>query len=368
MASYVKKNGKWQARISWTDITGERHRKTKNGFPTKTKAKQWAAEASVNVDKGVKVDKSITFADYYDDWYKKYKEPKLYPGPSNAWYSNVGKLIRNDFKKAKLIDITRSRYQGFLNAYAKDHSPASVRKTNNIVRQCIKSAVLDGLLIRDFTQNVTLAGNKDKELHVDYLNMKEIKEVLKEAKKFNSPQLYTSRYMIITAIYTGMRLGEIQALTWKDVDFLHKTIDINKAWDSRKKTFKPVKTKSSKRKIKMNDDLAKVLMELRQRSKSKKMVFEGFMGTVPTTDAVNNYLHKIMKKLGIHRHNFHFHSLRHSQVAILLANGVDIYAISKRLGHSNVSTTTRIYAYLVDEYKKKSDEKIVNALDKLNIS
>lgn len=368
MASYIKKNGKWQARVSWTDVTGERHRKTKNGFSTKTKAKQWAAKASINVDDGVKVDKSVTFADYYDDWYKKYKKPKLSSGPSSAWYDNVKKLIKHNFKKAKLRDITRSRYQGFLNAYAKDHSPASVKKTNNIIRQCIKSAILDGLLIRDFTQNVTLAGNKDKELNVDYLNLKEIKKLLKEAKKPASPQLYTSRYMIVTAIYTGMRLGEIQALTWKDIDFLHKTIDINKSWDSRKKTFKPTKTESSNRKIKMNNDLAKVLMELRQRSKSQEMVFEGFMGTVPTTDAVNNCLRAMLEKLNINRHNFHFHSLRHSQVAILLANGVDIYAISKRLGHSNISTTTRIYAYLVDEYKKKSDKKIVKALDKLNVS
>lgn len=367
MASFSKKNGKWQARISWTSPDGKYHRKTKNGFSTKAEAKQWSAEATINVKDGIKIDKSITFPEYYEDWYHKFKESKLTPGPSQDWYINVQNKIQKNFKNIVLRDITRSQYQGFINKYAEDHSPASVRKTNNIIRQCVKSAILDGLIIRDFTQNITLTGNKDKELHVDYLNMKEIKALLAEAKKPFMPRLYTSRYMIVTAIYTGMRLGEIQGLTWKDIDFLHKTININKAWDSRRKVFKPTKTKSSNRKIKMNADLASELMELRQRSNSKKMVFENFMGTVPTTDAVNNCLHKMMNDLGIHRHNFHFHSLRHSQVAILLANGVDIYAISKRLGHSSISTTTRVYAYLIDEYKKENDEKIVNALDELSI-
>lgn len=369
MASYSKRFGKWQARIFWVDSTGTRHRKTKNGFATKLEARQWANEAQVNASKGVKVDEEISLYDYYQDWYRKYKEPKLRAYASKAWYKNVGNTINNNFGKVKLKAITRSQYQGFINEYAKEYSLASVKKANGIIRQCIKSAILDGLIIRDFTQNITLNGNKDKEVHVDYLNTAEIKSLLAEAKTARRRyHLYTSRYMIVTAIYTGMRLSEIQGLTWKDIDFLHKTITINKSWDALNKTFKPTKNKSSNRVIAMNNDLAKVLMELRQRSHSKTMVFEGFMGTVPTTDAVNHSLHTMLDFLGIKRKNFHFHSLRHSHVAILLANGVDIYAISKRLGHSNISTTTEIYAYLIDEYKKESDQKITTALEKLNIS
>lgn len=367
MASYTKRYGKWQARISWNDSLGKRHRKTKNGFTTKAEAKKWAASAEVELTKGIKVDEDISFSSYYQDWFKKYKEPKLYPGPNQAWYLLVGKMVNNYFGKGKIKQITRSQYQGFLNGYAKDHSPASVRKTNNIIRQCVKSAILDGLIIRDFTQNITLGGNKGKELNVDYLNLKEIKELLKEAKTVRCGyHLYTTRYMIVTAIYTGMRLGEIQALTWDDIDLKNRIIDINKSWDGRRRVFKPTKTKSSIRKIKMNNDLCKVLTELHKRNPHSKMVFENFMGTVPTTEAVNHTLKSLLDFLGIQRHNFHFHSLRHSHVAILLAKGVDIYAISKRLGHSNISTTTRIYAYLIDEYKKENDKKIVKALDNLD--
>lgn len=364
MAQFSKKYGKWQARIRWYDQLGKRHSTSKNGFKTKAEAQKWAIEAQGNLYKGIKLDENVSLANYYDRWFEEYKKPKL-SQPSTDWYYNVGKRIHKYFGNTKLNELNRSTYQTFINKYAENHSPASVRKTNNIIRQCIKSAILDDYIIKDFTQGVTLSGNKNLEVHVDYLNIKEIKALLKEAKHVNTNRLYTSRYMIVTAIYTGMRLGEIQALTWNDIDWLHHTITINKSWNARAKKFKPTKTKSSNRTIKVNQDLLNCLMQLRKRSNSN-MVFMCWDRTVPTTDAVNHCLHKMLKDLGINRKNFHFHSLRHSQVALLLANGIDIYAISKRLGHSNVATTSQIYAYLIDEYKDKLDTQIINALEKLN--
>ncbi|OXE60829.1 recombinase XerC [Limosilactobacillus reuteri] len=88
---------------------------------------------------------------------------------------------------------------------------------------------------------------------------------------------------------------------------------------------------------------------------------------MPTSNAVNKVLKKLLSQLKIHKEGFHFHSLRHSHVALLLADGVDIYAISKKLGHSEISTTTNTYAYLIDEYQNKTDEEIINALEKLEI-
>ena len=66
-----------------------------------------------------------------------------------------------------------------------------------------------------------LVANKDRIKKVEYLNLAEIKKLRLWLTKNLNPD-YTSRYMILTAIYTGMRLSEIQAITWKD-------IDINKA-------------------------------------------------------------------------------------------------------------------------------------------
>lgn len=63
------------------------------------------------------------------------------------------------------------------------------------------------------------------------------------------------------------------------------------------------------------------------------------------------------------RYFHYFHSLRHSHVALLLYYGVDVYAISKRLGHADLTTTTRKYSYLIDEFKAKSDDHIEDLLN-----
>ena len=84
-----------------------------------------------------------------------------------------------------------------------------------------------------------------------------------------------------------------------------------------------------------------------------------------STSSASRYTHRMLDKLKIDATNFHFHSFRHSHVALLLANGVDIYAISKRLGHSNIRTTMEIYSYLMDEKKDEEDKKILNVLNGL---
>lgn len=62
---------------------------------------------------------------------------------------------------------------------------------------------------------------------------------------------------------------------------------------------------------------------------------------------------------------FHFHSLRHTHTSILLYKGADLYAISQRLGHSNMSITAKVYAHMIDELKAKTDNHIEEILDTL---
>ena len=73
-----------------------------------------------------------------------------------------------------------------------------------------------------------------------------------------------------------------------------------------------------------------------------------------------------MKELNIEKKGFHFHSLRHTHVAFLLAHHIDLYIIAKRLGHADITTTSKVYSYLIDEYRVRSDdeiEKILNNVD-----
>lgn len=194
--------------------------------------------------------------------------------------------------------------------------------------------------------------------------MKEIHELIDYFSSKAPDIKYTSRGMILLAIYSGMRLSEIQALTWSDINFIKQTVTINKSWNAVKHKFKAAKTSSSNRTIKINRFMLNYLRKLKRQSKST-MVFRNSFGTIPTSNAVNDVLRHAMSVLNIKRTNFHFHSLRHSHVAILLAHGIDIYAISKRLGYANTAITSETYAYLIDEYKDKTDNQIIEALNNL---
>lgn len=362
MASFSKKFDKWQARITWYDPEGNRHYKSKNGFKTKTLAKKWAVENENRLNQGIDIGKQISFYDYFCRWVEIYKEPKV-SHVSLVRYETTEKDIKAFFGNTYIKDITRVQYQDFINHFGANHAPSTVQKINGFIRACVKSAILDDYLIKDFTQNVELVANKDRIKKVEYLNLAEIKKLRLWLTKNLNPD-YTSRYMILTAIYTGMRLSEIQALTWNDIDLKNNTIKINKSWDANNLDFKPTKNDSSNRIIKVNHSILELIYRLKFGSVSN-LIFLNQFGRIPSSAAVNKTLNGILKKLDIHRKNFHFHSLRHSHVALLLANGVDIYAISKRLGHSNTTTTSEVYAYLIDEYKMTTDQQIINALSAL---
>lgn len=358
----MKRGKKWQARITWRDDNGKLHQKSKSGFDTKQQAKQYAAKLETQKNEGMEILQDPTFVSYFEQWFKIYKENKI-SNVTARHYAFTQKLIEKYFNKTKLKKITRIKYQEFINEYGKDHAPETVKKVNTIIRACVKSAIYDGIILKDFTSQVNLVANKNNEMHVEYLSLAEIKKLKNQALEGRTRH-FTSRYMILTAIYTGARLGEIQALTWNDIDFVNKTISINKAWDYvNGGKFKPTKNESSNRTIRVNNDLLSVLSELKENNST--MVFLDQYHRIPSSNAVNKTLRTIMEKAGLDKKDFHFHSLRHSHVAYLLSQGIDLYIISKRLGHADTTVTSKVYAYLVDEYQDKSDDKIEKFLQKL---
>lgn len=362
MASITKLNGKWRVRVSWYDDQGQRHFKTKAGFSTKIEANQWARAIEVQKNDGSISDKNISLADYYKEWFQTYKENKVSDVTANRYKIIYRELVKH-FGNTKLEKINRRRYQLFINEFGSTHAPDTVKKTNSIIRACVKSAIIDNLISKDFTQNIELIWNEDKVRKVDYLNVSELQQLTQYIRDHLDSR-YTSYYMIYTAIMTGARLQEIAGLTWDDINLNFKTIDINKAWDFHNKKFSPTKNKSSVRIIRINSDLVEVLKQLKVNH--NRMVFANSLDKIPTSNGCNKSLRYALKQLNINKPSYHFHALRHSHVALLLYKNIDIFAISKRLGHADLNTTTRVYAYLIDELKQRSDQDIENVLNDLS--
>ena len=371
MANIYKRGKTWTARFTKrvTQWDPEKQttisilkQKSKGGFKTKAEARDYAIKMEATALSGVDVTQNPVFADYYKHWYETFKFPSIRQSTKNRYKINY-KVIKQFFGLTKIKDITREQYQNFINSFAKNHAIVTVRKLNISIKACIQYAIDDGIMNRSFANQVSISGNSKLDRPVQYLNLSEIKSLVQLCLNGLNPR-YTSRYLILAAIYTGARLGELSALHWNDIDFDKNTIKISKSWNQDRQEMNKPKTESSNRIIPVNKKLLQVLRQLKYNHTdfvfglSKKKY-------PPTSNAVNKTLRELLAKGNMQKKNFHFHSLRHSHVAYLLSEGVDIYAISKRLGHADISITLKTYAYLLDEFKNKQNDKIISSLSQL---
>lgn len=361
--SITKRGSRYQARVNWYDNQDKRHQKSAGYFDRRKDAVATAERVRDELQEQLNPDLTeITLADYYQRWYQLYKEQGITRITQNR-YKVIGNVLTKYFNKKKLKDVRKSDYQAFINWYGADHARDSVNKLNGAVKKMVSFALDDEIIRKDFTSNIQVIANKDRERKVEYLNQKET-AVLMDAVKDGLDPDHPVKYMILTALLTGMRKSEIQALTWNDLDFLHSTININKSWDEIEKAFKATKTLSSRRVIPVNRELLKMLASLKANN-STMVFYSPEYDQVPTGNALNKALRLIMHQQAIAKQGFHFHSLRHVHVAYLLGKGVDVYAISKRLGHSDITITLKTYSYLIDEYKAQNDDLIVKKLQEL---
>ena len=150
--------------------------------------------------------------------------------------------------------------------------------------------------------------------------------------------------------FTGMRRGELLALTWDDIDFEKKTIRINKSINPKNGTEATVpKTNKANRTIPITDFIYDILISM---DKDDEKIF-GLEKIKPST--LNRKCNKNCNLAGIKKH-IRVHDLRHSFVALCIECGVQIERISEYVGHENISTT-EIYSHVSNEKIKEDYEK-----------
>lgn len=201
--------------------------------------------------------------------------------------------------------------------------------------------------------------------NIEILSKNEQKAIMKYIQEH-----FTFRNLgMYICLSAGMRIGEICALTWKDIDIEKGTISINRTIqriyvieDGIRRTellIDTPKTKNSIREIPISRDLLKLLKPF------KKLVNQDFF--VLTNDAkpteprtYRAYYKKLMKELNMPE--LKFHGLRHSFATRCIESRCDYKTVSVLLGHSNISTTLNLYVHPNMEQKKKAIEQMFKAL------
>jgi integrase len=154
--------------------------------------------------------------------------------------------------------------------------------------------------------------------------------------------------MYLTAAMTGMRIGELQALDWHGVDYVHARIRVRRTWDRKTKTFTTPKSRRSERAIPMPDEIAGHLERLFKASEhqgSHDLVFgDPVTGEPLGHRRMYERLRASLKAAGLDE-TYGFHSLRHSYGTALAAQGVPMRTLQEWMGHRDIQTTQRYADY-----------------------
>ncbi|MHA3066622.1 site-specific integrase [Lacticaseibacillus saniviri] len=380
MASFKKKPSGWMVRVSYYDSEGNRKFKNRQGFATKKEAQYWAAKNEVKkLDGDTLVESTEPLSEYFKNWYLRYKQPNIAPA-TQKWYENTLTIINDNFGETPISAITHDAYQDFLTRLGRTHVKSTVSKINGHIREAVGYAIDAHLLHDDFTRRAVITGViSGRPSDLKYLNAAET-ERLAHLAESDASLKSVSKYMIVTALYTGARLAEIAGLTWDDINFTFGSIRINKTYDYQNVgEFKDTKNEQSHRVIKVNDELLILLKRLRDQQdmafprlfikNPHKFVFLNSQNSVPTSAAVNKTLRTLLSKIDVRPEiaNLNFHGLRHTHASFLLYKGISIYYISKRLGHQSIAITLKTYSHILNELEKEESDKALSALTSLGV-
>lgn len=232
-----------------------------------------------------------------------------------------------------------------------------VKSIVSVVQNSLRCAHSLGILAHYTADNVKCP--KSAEKNVECFTAAEQNKMQKYIASSKKPKLQG----IVICLYTGLRIGELLALTWEDVDFAKKTLNICKSCHDGYVNGKHCliqdtpKTPNSVRQIPLPAPLVAMLKTLKKSAKSNFVV--SYNGKPILVRSYQRTFELLLKKLNIPHKGFH--SLRHTFATRALECGMDVKTLSEILGHKNATITLNRYAHSLWEHKAN----MMNKLGKL---
>ena len=265
-------------------------------------------------------------------------------------------------------------------------SSKTILHHHRLINSILAQAERDRLVPINIADKNYMKAPKLERKEADFLDDEQVKQVLELLN--NEPIKWkTALYLLI---FSGIRRGELMGLEWSNIDFENQVIHIRNTSQYVQGMgiiTKCPKNDTSQRTIKLSSDIFELLREyheywlnMRRNLADKWQHFieitlaDGTRKTVRNErlfikddstpmhpDSLTDWTKKFVKKN--HLPHFSPHSLRHTHASILIANGVNIPTVSRRLGHSSIATTTKVYLHAIQSADEIASEVID---DKLN--
>lgn len=363
-----RQDGRWQGTVTvGRNDDGSQRRQYVYG-KTRSEVAEKINEILHNISAGTYVDKNKTptVSEWLSTWLNKYKKNSVKENTYDQYESVIRVHLIPEFGDIKLVDLKENQLQTFYNRlFANGTSARTIQIINVVFSSALKKAIKNRLIMYNVCEAVEMPKLTKKERRV--LTKEEQKQLLKELKKDDQGAMY------IFALFTGMRRGEVLALTWDDVNLEDATIRVNKtlnrvktyvnSGDKTKLIVGEPKTKTSNRIIPIVDILIPLLKEQRERThlnNELNLVFPSDVGSYIEPGNYNRKFYKIIKRAGLPKANPH--SLRHSFATRALEAGVDIKTTQELLGHSSISITADLYTHSLMDHKRKELSKLESVL------
>jgi len=345
--AHVRKTGsRWQAR--YRDQAGREHTKR---FNRKVDAERWNAEAVADIARGTYVDPTagkITLADYAATWTAR-MGPTWRVSTAAGVANSIGHHVLPVLGNRPLAGLRKSDVEALCASLAL--APSTVATVHQHFGQLLASAVEDGLIVRNPATRARLPKREaSKAQPVPLETVAKIQEALPDWMAVAVP----------LGIGAGLRQGEASGLTVDRVDFLRRTLRVDRQLVSRhvpEPVLGPPKTDSSHRTIPLAGFLLDALADHLRRFPAGpgELVLRSPAGLPLDSDRFSHQWRRASRAADAP--GLGYHSLRHTFASTLLSRGVSVKAVADWLGHASPTITLATYAHLMP-----ADEEVARAV------
>lgn len=307
----------------------------------------------------------MKYKEWLNIWLENYVKPSAKAKTIESYERIIQKQINVDLGEKEITALTAMDIQLFVTELLKSGNRAtkkglaasSVNTVITVIQSSLKTAVMLGYIQKNIAEGIKRPKIKSKEISCF---------TVAEQKKIEQAALFDKRnkmFGVVLCLYTGLRIGELLALTWEDVDLQKGVITINKTCRDGMtahgfgRILDEPKTQSSRRIIPVPKQLLPILKKLKKAKKTEHVV--SFCGHPLTIRSYQRSFALLLEKIGVEHKNFH--SLRHTFATRALECGMDVKTLSEILGHKSATVTLNRYAHSLTEHKQN----MMNKLGKL---
>lgn len=358
-----RSDGRWEARLS---VQGRQ--RTVAYTRTRDEARQKLTAALGDQDRGVpSIKASRTLGDYAASWLETVERTRK-PGTVKRYHELLSVHILPELGRYRLGKITPEMIERlYARVQARGLSSSTAHRVHNVLHKLLKDAQRVGLVAVNVADNVTPPRDATHEMAC---------WTPEQAQTFlDTASGHRLEALFVLALHTGMRLGEILALRWTDVDLKARTIAIRQSVQRRKGgqwEWGTPKTKSGRRLIPVSATVVAALSAHHKRQSAErltawplwqdnKLVFCNEIGVPLSADHVRKTnFYALEKQAGVP--HIRFHDLRHTAASLTLLKGVPVKIVSHMLGHSTTVITQDLYQHALPEAQRQAADALESVL------